>query len=128
MADHHGGLLLALVLSAKCILALVIFCIALPFIIYINTKPEITLQNFYVPSLNTIILTPTNATPISYFDLALKNLENDKGVQYDPVKITFSYGAKSSVVIGSYTHKGFYQGRGKTAHVRDIMLTTGDGA
>lgn len=49
----------------------------------------------------------------------------DKGVGYDDVRLSFYYGANTSVPIGNYTVPSFYQGHGKDADKLGNVTTHG---
>ncbi|KAI3711004.1 hypothetical protein L2E82_40805 [Cichorium intybus] len=58
------------------------------------------------------------------FDLKLKNENEAIGLHYpDPINVTFSYFPNVSflVVLAEYKLDRFYQGNGKTRHVRDVV-------
>ncbi|CAA0814988.1 Protein NDR1 [Striga hermonthica] len=78
-------------------------------------RPTCSLQRFYVPALNTSLNSTTNHTIL--FDLKLDNNNNDKGVHYDTINLTFFYTATngSNLRIANGSVPGFYQGHGKKA-------------
>ena len=75
------------------------------------TKPHDSSTNFTIP-----------------FHLKLKNRNKAVGIHYpDTIHITFSYFPNVSflVVLAEYKLKRFYQGNGKTKHVRDMVEANG---
>ncbi|KAI3459774.1 hypothetical protein Pfo_016437 [Paulownia fortunei] len=91
-------------------------------------EPSCSIQNFYVPALNKFINSTigiSNTDTLLFFDLELRNAMDNKGVHYDAVNLTFSYGTNTSMAIGTYSVPGFYQGKGKKAQRRDVAMVTG---
>ncbi|KAI3727488.1 hypothetical protein L6452_16104 [Arctium lappa] len=99
--------------------------------------PTISIEEFYVPTLNktatgnttsTAAATINNTTTTIYFDLKIYNT-NVVGLYYRPMNLTFSYfpnkTTNSSVPLGVYTLRGFHQGHYKEKHVRDKVLIGG---
>ncbi|XP_019193612.1 PREDICTED: protein NDR1-like [Ipomoea nil] len=78
-----------------------------------TTKPSCSIKAVYLPGLNTSDTSRSNHT--LYFTINLKNKMKDKGVRYDDVRLSFYYGANTSVPIGNYTVPGFYQDNGNDA-------------
>ncbi|XP_019193610.1 PREDICTED: protein NDR1-like [Ipomoea nil] len=81
-----------------------------------TTKPSCSISAVYLPALNTSgASNATRSNHTLYFTINLKNKMKDKGVRYDEVRLSFYYGANTSVPIGNYTVPSFYQGHGKDA-------------
>lgn len=85
--------------------------------------PRCYIQDFYVPALD-LSETTSNTTinPCLFFDLALENILNDHSLRYGDVNLTFSYGRNA---VANYIVPNFYQGKGKTAHRREVVETRG---
>ncbi|CAI9274288.1 unnamed protein product [Lactuca saligna] len=95
--------------------------------------PSISIEEFYVNTLNNTATGNTTATPTTknttiYFDLKLDN-HNPVGVYYRPMNLTFSYfpnkTTNSSIPLAVYTLRGFHQDHHKEKHVRDTVMTGG---
>lgn len=88
--------------------------------------PRCYLQEFYVPALdlsqNTSITPNTTVNPCLFFDLAFENILTDRSVRYGDVNLTFSYGKDA---VADYVVPSFYQGKGKTAHRREVVEARG---
>ncbi|KAI3813039.1 hypothetical protein L1987_17753 [Smallanthus sonchifolius] len=86
--------------------------------------PTITIEQFYVPTLNKTAIKNTTI----YFDLKLDN-KNPVGIYYRPMNLTFSYfpnkTTSSSVPLCVYTLRGFHQEHHKEKHVGDKVVTGG---
>ncbi|PIN12648.1 hypothetical protein CDL12_14735 [Handroanthus impetiginosus] len=104
-------------------------------VMFVSFYPSFSIQTFYVPPLNgkfmmnqTTLLT-SDADSLVFFNLELQNTMWYKGVLYGPVNLTFSYAAAnaSAVPFATYRVSDFYQGRGKTARRRDVVVASGDG-
>ncbi|XP_024995388.1 uncharacterized protein LOC112528598 [Cynara cardunculus var. scolymus] len=66
------------------------------------------------------------ANMVIHFDLKLKNENSAIGLHYpDQLNITFSYFPNVSMIVNlaDYKLNSFYQGNGKTRHVRDVVET-----
>ncbi|CAN1147008.1 Protein NDR1 [Linum perenne] len=74
------------------------------------SSPKCYLQNFSIPSLNRSL---SNST--INFNLSLVNPNLNKGIYYDPVKVSFFHGSNRSDSLGNFTIPGFYQGHKKKA-------------
>ncbi|KAL3508534.1 hypothetical protein ACH5RR_027935 [Cinchona calisaya] len=95
------------------------------------TKPSCSIENFYLPPLNTTDnSTTTRNNHTLYFDLRLKNEMKDKGVGYGAINLTFFYGGapnnnNNSLPIANYSVPSFYQGHGKKARRKELVQTYG---
>ncbi|KAL0287475.1 UNVERIFIED_CONTAM: hypothetical protein Scaly_2764300 [Sesamum calycinum] len=96
-----------------------------------NHKPKCYITDLFVPALNTYTnSSTTRANTFIFFDLKLENVMPFNGLRYDNVNLTFSYnygGDRSTlfIPIARHTVPGFYQGKRKTAHKRDVTNTLG---
>ncbi|KAG8386901.1 hypothetical protein BUALT_Bualt03G0197000 [Buddleja alternifolia] len=87
--------------------------------------PRCYIQEFYVPTLDLSQnhSNSTNSTnPSLFFDIALKNILDDHSIRYGDVNLTFSYRRNA---VANYTVPSFYQGKGKTAHRREVVEARG---
>ncbi|KAI9093409.1 hypothetical protein K1719_027423 [Acacia pycnantha] len=80
-----------------------------------NNEPKCYVESFYVPALNQTLKTPSNSTIV--FTLGFDNGNKEKGIQYDPVNVTFGIflDRNRTKLIGNSTIAGFYQGHQKNA-------------
>ncbi|KAI9093277.1 hypothetical protein K1719_027291 [Acacia pycnantha] len=80
-----------------------------------TNEPKCYVEYFYVPALNQTLKTPSNSTIV--FILGFDNKNKDKGIQYDPVNVTFGIflDRNRTKPIGNSTIDGFYQGHQKNA-------------
>ncbi|KAL0380508.1 UNVERIFIED_CONTAM: hypothetical protein Sangu_0115100 [Sesamum angustifolium] len=120
------------VLNAACAILVsgfvffICFCLS-----FQNHKPKCYITDLFVPALNTYTnSSTTRANTFIFFDLKLENVMPFNGLRYDNVNLTFSYnsgGDRSTlfIPIAQHTVPGFYQGRRKTAHKRDVTNTRG---
>ncbi|KAL0388361.1 UNVERIFIED_CONTAM: hypothetical protein Sradi_2717900 [Sesamum radiatum] len=120
------------VLNAACAILVsgfvffICFCLS-----FQNHKPKCYITDLFVPALNTYTnSSTTRANTFIFFDLKLENVMPFNGLRYDNVNLTFSYnsgGDRSTlfIPIARHTVPGFYQGRRKTAHKRDVTDTRG---
>ncbi|KAG8369859.1 hypothetical protein BUALT_Bualt14G0057400 [Buddleja alternifolia] len=114
-------------------------CCGLPILIFFTIMivlssqahmPTFTIQDLYIPALNTRFPELINSTLITFifFDLQLElnNVVPDGGVRYETVDLLFYYGPDqtSLIPIANYTVPGFYQDD-DTAHRRDVVETRG---
>lgn len=82
-------------------------------------QPKCFIQSLYLPSLNKTITSnhkhSINNTII--FNLKLANQNEDKGVYYDAIRLTFALflDVNTTRPLANSTLDGFYQGHGKTA-------------
>ncbi|KAL4591350.1 hypothetical protein LXL04_004309 [Taraxacum kok-saghyz] len=86
------------------------------------SSPSFAVNLFHNQTLNMT----TNLT--IHFDLKLKNENKAIGLHYpDQINITFSYfpNVSSLVILADYKLDSFYQGNGKTKHVRDVVEAVG---
>ncbi|KAG8369837.1 hypothetical protein BUALT_Bualt14G0055200 [Buddleja alternifolia] len=114
----------------------------LPFLIWLIVEivlisqahmPIFTIQDFYVPALNTKLPEFNSTTTVAtfiFFDLELKNVMSEVGVRYENVDLVFYYGTSTTpetslFSIANYTIPGFYQGDDKAAHRREVVETRG---
>lgn len=82
------------------------------------SKPVCSIQDIYVPPLNK----SDNSTNYKiYFDLKLDNENNDKGIYYDALNLTFYYPPNLTTPIGNMTLPGFYQGHKKKARRKESV-------
>uniref|UniRef100_A0A2P2MZ88 Uncharacterized protein MANES_03G123200 n=1 Tax=Rhizophora mucronata TaxID=61149 RepID=A0A2P2MZ88_RHIMU len=88
-----------------------------------TTGPKCSLQLFYIPALNQTLNAPENTT--LFFKLRLQNTNDEKGVYYDPVNVTFFDSPNRSHSIGNYTIPKFYQGHKKKATKPGQFQTSG---
>lgn len=80
--------------------------------------PVCSIQDIYVPPLNK----SENSTDYKiYFDLKLDNENNDKGIYYDALNLTFYYRPNLTTPIGNMTLPGFYQGHKKKARRKESV-------
>lgn len=78
-----------------------------------TSDPKCYLDRFYLPALNKSLDSPDNTT--LYFALRLDNPNDDKGIFYDDLNVTFYDAPNKSHVIGTSVIPRFYQGHGKKA-------------
>jgi len=113
-----------------------IICLAL-FIIWVMVvvndsmfacnNPTFYIDDFYVPTLNKTINNDddNNNNNVIKFDLKIRNENGFVALHYDEIRIMFScFPSKmedSSIPIGTYEVPRFFQGNGKTRHVRDVV-------
>ncbi|XP_074348826.1 protein NDR1-like [Apium graveolens] len=83
------------------------------------SNPTCSIQRFDVPALNKTANSTSNHT--IYFDLKLDNQNKDKGIYYDTLNLTFSYGVNKSQPIGNFTVHSFYQGHRKSTHRKTLV-------
>lgn len=76
-----------------------------------TSNPKCSVEYFYLPSLNTTLKNPNDAT-IS-LTLKLENTNKDKGIKYDAVKVTVSDSQNRNHVVANVLVPGFYQGHKK---------------
>ncbi|PIN02500.1 hypothetical protein CDL12_24984 [Handroanthus impetiginosus] len=90
-------------------------------------KPTCSIQDFYVPALNRTANSNANRNNHTiYFDLKLDNKMKDKGVNYANINLTFFYSQNDSrLPVANYTVPGFYQGHGKKARRRELVVASG---
>ncbi|XP_024995387.1 uncharacterized protein LOC112528597 [Cynara cardunculus var. scolymus] len=129
--------------SLKIMIYITVFSVLL--ILFIQSlhrkNPTISIEEFYVPTLNKTATGGGNTTTAAvaaatattnnntiYFGLKLYNT-NVVGLYYRPMNLTFSYfpnkTTNSSVPLGVYPLRGFHQGHYKEKHVRDKVLIGG---
>ncbi|KAL9145208.1 hypothetical protein ABFS82_13G025900 [Erythranthe guttata] len=91
--------------------------------------PRCYIEEFYVPALDLSQKNPTSnnnsiiINPCLFFDLAFHNVLTYRSVYYeDRVNVTFSYGRSA---VASYAVPTFFQGKGKTAHRREVVESRG---
>ncbi|KAG8386903.1 hypothetical protein BUALT_Bualt03G0197200 [Buddleja alternifolia] len=87
--------------------------------------PRCYIQEFYVPTLDLSQTTSNSTTiinPSLFFDVTLKNILDDHSIRYGDVNLTFSYGQNA---VANYIVPSFYQGKGKTAHRREVVEARG---
>ncbi|KAK1438723.1 hypothetical protein QVD17_04533 [Tagetes erecta] len=85
--------------------------------------PSFSIDLFDNQAIN---MTRFNENLTIHFHLKLKNENSAIGLHYpDPINITFSYFPNVSMMVNlaDYTIHSFYQGNGKTKHVRDLVET-----
>ncbi|KAK4386991.1 protein NDR1 [Sesamum angolense] len=90
-------------------------------------KPTCSIENFYVPSLNTTDnSSAARNNHTLYFDLKLKNGMKDKAVYYANINLTFFYTQNTSrIPVANYTVPGFHQGHEKKAHRKELVGASG---
>ncbi|KAL7087836.1 hypothetical protein ACP275_13G093000 [Erythranthe tilingii] len=89
-----------------------------------TSKPDCSIEKFYVPALNrSADINSTNNHTI-YFDLKLDNGMKEKGVRYANISLNFFYNS-THLPIANYTVPGFYQGHKKNTHRRQLVEATG---
>ncbi|KAK4425447.1 hypothetical protein Salat_1738700 [Sesamum alatum] len=120
---------------AICIGKYICIIITLPLtVMYMLTHhihmPKCHLQHLYLPALD--LSDTSNATtaaavinPTLFFDLVLQNTMNDRSVRYSDINLTVYYGPNRNFTIAHHRVPGFYQGKEKTAHRRDVVESHG---
>ncbi|XP_009358104.2 protein NDR1-like [Pyrus x bretschneideri] len=79
-----------------------------------TTNPKCTIRSFYLPALNRTLNDTKNNT--LFVTLRLKNTNNDKGVFYDAVNLTFRLQPNATAKpVATSAVPRFYQGHQKTA-------------
>ncbi|XP_076941086.1 protein NDR1-like [Bidens hawaiensis] len=92
--------------------------------------PTITIEEFYVPTLNKTDTKTTIKNTTIYFELKLYN-KDPVGIYYRPMNLTFSYFPNKTtstsvpVPLCVYTLHGFHQEHHKEKHVRGTVETSG---
>ncbi|XP_047942644.1 protein NDR1-like [Salvia hispanica] len=84
--------------------------------------PHCSIQQLYVPALDTSAPPQNTTNPFLFFVLDLENNLQIRSISYGAVTLTFYYGRKA---VGSYVVPGFYQGRNRAARRRDVVETRG---
>ncbi|XP_065864581.1 protein NDR1-like [Euphorbia lathyris] len=77
------------------------------------SKPKCALIKFNIAALNQSLQPPGNTTLI--FQLRLENTNKDKGVNYDPVNVTFYDSPSKNHTVANFIIPKFYQGHKKKA-------------
>ncbi|XP_012459909.1 protein NDR1 [Gossypium raimondii] len=78
-----------------------------------TSNPKCSIENFYLPSLDTTLKNP-NDTALN-LTLKLENTNKDKGIKYDAVKVAVSDSQNRNHVVANVSVPGFYQGHKKKA-------------
>ncbi|KAB2095951.1 hypothetical protein ES319_A01G075900v1 [Gossypium barbadense] len=78
-----------------------------------TSNPKCSVENFYLPSLDTTLKNPNDAT--LNLTLKLENTNKDKGIKYDAVKVTVSDSQNRNHVVANVSVPEFYQGHEKKA-------------
>ncbi|XP_043720728.1 protein NDR1-like [Telopea speciosissima] len=77
--------------------------------------PTFSIQNFYVPALNTTTTTTGGGTTVA-IDFIIDNSNKFKGIYYDDLNIALYYAPNlNSFPVGNDSMPGFYQGHKKKA-------------
>ncbi|CAN0899917.1 Protein NDR1 [Linum grandiflorum] len=84
------------------------------------SSPKCYLRNFTIPPLNRSLPNPPPAN-VS-FELRLVNPNVNKGIYYDPVKVSFFRASNRSNPLGNFTIPGFYQGHQKKATKSGVIV------
>ncbi|KAJ9549915.1 hypothetical protein OSB04_022458 [Centaurea solstitialis] len=90
--------------------------------------PSFSINLFHDQTLNITKADDSPSNMSIHFDLKLKNQNEAIGLHYpDQINITFSYFPNVSMMVhlAEYKLDSFYQGNGKTRHVRDVVETNG---
>lgn len=91
-----------------------------------QTSITCSIEDFYIDGIqNTNVSADFNQSRI-YFELDLANSENEMGVYYGALNLTFSYYASAGniVSVGNYTIRGFYQGLESSTRRKDFVGMT----
>ncbi|KAB2615727.1 protein NDR1-like [Pyrus ussuriensis x Pyrus communis] len=85
-----------------------------------TSNPKCTIRSFYLPALNRTLNDTKNTT--LFVTLRLKNTNNDKGVFYDAVNLTFRLQPNATAKpVATSAVLRFYQGHQKTA-TKDVVV------
>ncbi|XP_043689436.1 protein NDR1-like [Telopea speciosissima] len=83
------------------------------------SPPTFSIQNFYVPALNT---TTTGGGTTVAIDFIIDNSNKFKGIYYDDLNITLYYAPNlNSFPVGNGSITGFYQGHKKKANKKTTL-------
>ncbi|XVE80299.1 hypothetical protein DITRI_Ditri14bG0128800 [Diplodiscus trichospermus] len=78
-----------------------------------TSNPKVSIQTFYLASLNKTLNHTTD--PTLNITLKLANPNKDKGIRYDTLNLTVYDSPNRSHVVSNFTMWGFYQGHKKKA-------------
>ncbi|XP_068311952.1 protein NDR1-like [Pyrus communis] len=85
-----------------------------------TSNPKCTIRSFYLPALNRTLNDTKNTT--LFVTLRLKNINNDKGVFYDAVNLTFRLQPNATAKpVATSAVPRFYQGHQKKA-TKDVVV------
>ncbi|KAF1002665.1 hypothetical protein AG4045_012500 [Apium graveolens] len=90
-----------------------------------QTSISCSIEDFYADGLPSTNVSSFNQSRI-YFQLYLGNSEEDMGVYYNDLNLTFSYysTAGNIVSVGNYTIHGFHQGIESKTQRKDFVVMT----
>ncbi|AES66886.1 hypothetical protein MtrunA17_Chr2g0319481 [Medicago truncatula] len=86
-------------------------------------EPKLYIDKIYLPALNKALNTTAKSNTTFTFLLKLVNPNKDKGIQYDPIHLNFTFynTLNTTLPLGNVTVNGFYQGHEKKAKKNGVV-------
>jgi len=86
-------------------------------------EPKLYIDKIYLPALNKTLNSTSRSNTTFTFRLKLNNPNKDKGIQYDPIHLNFTFfnTLNATLPLGNVTLNGFYQGHEKKAKKNGVV-------